>query len=329
MITMLDALLAALPDSAYFDHRHSVEALSETLRTSEEPFACYLRGPSVWNTVTHPAYPFYSLCKSNTVDNPIFAPYQYGSIVISSIETGELLIYLAEDFGGKTPEEPSPVPAKPKSTLPRAKTYSVDDHWRMLDLKDLHGGFGNYHAFMHVGNFQSQAYAFQVVPDPAHPKLLPYAGQLKEPAQHDTYDFGIAGASVSQWPSVQATDKAGVTLVQGKATTLHGKHHYPIHGTFRFSGEWPTEYVRLPLHFLISGKDSRELLVKTLWLPRSKCQIQTGPDGYYSGQFDFGLENLFITPGDGKSKTPKEAWISTVHRGWQGSIVKYEFDVLH
>jgi hypothetical protein len=37
----------------------------------------------------------------------------------------------------------------------------------------------------------------------------------------------------------------------------------------------------------------------------------------------FDLANLFIA-GGGVSKPPKEVWISAVHRGWQGPIVKVD-----
>jgi hypothetical protein len=114
----------------------------------------------------------------------------------------------------------------------------------------------------------------------------------------------------------------GVVLKAGKPTGSGAKSSLPIHGAFRFIGTWPKDYQRMPLHFLIRVEDVGDVSVQTLWLPRSKCEFK---EGAYTGHFNFDLADLFITPWDGKRKPPKRAWISTVHRGWQGPIVKYEF----
>ncbi len=131
MSDMLDALLAALPDAAYFEQRNFGDDMRGKLRAEDAPFAGYLRGAAVWDLVAHPAYPVYSISKTNSEDNQGLH-MGYGNTVISSVETGELLVFSMRDDSGKMPMAERPKPARPPSNIPRAKTYSVDDLWKML-----------------------------------------------------------------------------------------------------------------------------------------------------------------------------------------------------
>jgi hypothetical protein len=317
---MLDALLAALPDAAYFEQRSFGEDMREKLRAEDVPFAGYLRGAAVWDLVAHPAYPVYSISKTNTEDNQGLH-MGYGNAVLSSVETGELLILPMKDESGKMPMAERPKPVRLPSHLPRAKTYSVDDLWKTFKVDDLCGGYGSYQAFLRAGNFQSRPYPFKAVSDPKKPHARPFEAVLKAKGAPGENEFGIPGASFSAAPGAIPPKEPGLALVHGKPYSENGIHHFPVSGSFRFAGEWPKDAERLPLHILIAERNDADLAVRTLWLPRAKCHFH---DGAYTGHLNFDLANLFPA-GDGVSKPPKEAWISTVHRGWQGPIAKVDF----
>ena len=141
---MFDALLAAIPDGAYFNQTDFGTKLKDQLLVSDIPFGCYLKGAALWDLERNPVYPIYSMCKTNTENNVKFAPYKTGSavldfrqIVLSSLETGEALVFLVEDYSGKTPAVKHEVSVHPDETIPRAKTYSVEDHWNTLSLQSL------------------------------------------------------------------------------------------------------------------------------------------------------------------------------------------------
>lgn len=320
---MLDALLAAFPDSAYFEQRDIGADLRTKLRAGDIAFAAYLRGAGEWDMARHEAYPVYSITKTNTEDNAEIR-VGYGSMVLSSIGTGELLVYPMMDYSGKTPMEDPDKPARPPSSIPRAKTYSVDDLWRTLAVKDLQGGQGEYQAFLHAGDFQSAPFRFKAVPGPGYPAKSPFEEMLRRKALPGAEPVGIPGAAFQAPQDVPSPSATGLTLVPGKPIHSKGAVSYPALATFRFPGTWDPGLERLPIHFLVSVRDVREPLVATLWLPKSKCRIQ---DGFYSGSFRFDLANLFMAP-DGKAKPPEKAWISAVHRGWQGPIAKYVFDTV-
>ena len=110
MSDMLDALLASLPDSAYFERREIGTDLREKLRAEDIPFAGYLRGAAVWDLVAHPDYPIYSISKTNSEDN-VGLHNGYGNIVLSSVETGELLVVPMQDDSGKMPAAGNAKPA--------------------------------------------------------------------------------------------------------------------------------------------------------------------------------------------------------------------------
>ena|GEM_PF-5634980 len=63
------------------------------------PFVGYLRGASTWDLSREPDFPVYAIAKTNTEDNAQ-PKVGYGSMVLSSVETGEVLIYpMKDDFG--------------------------------------------------------------------------------------------------------------------------------------------------------------------------------------------------------------------------------------
>lgn len=320
---MLDALLAAFPDSAYFEQQDFGADIRTKLRASDIAFAAYLHGAGVWDMAKHAAYPVYSITKTNTEDNAEIR-VGYGSMVLSSIETGELLVYPMMDNSGKTPAENPDKPARPPSNIPRAKTYAVDDLWRTLSVKDLQGGRGEYQAFLHAGDFQSAPFRFKAVPGPKYPENSPFEATLRSKAIPGTEPVGIPGVVFQAPQDVHIPPETGLTLVPGKPIHTHGGVSYPASATFRFPGAWEPGLERLPIHFLVGVREVQDPLVLTLWLPKSKCRFQ---DGSYSGAFRFDLANLFLAP-DGKAKPPEKAWISVVHRGWQGPIAKFTFDTI-
>lgn len=318
---MLDALLAAFPDSTYFEQRDIGADLRARLRASDIAFAAYLHGAGEWDMARHPAYPVYSITKTNTEDNAEIR-VGYGSVVLSSITTGEMLVYPMMDYSGKTPAEKSDAPARPPSNIPRAKTYAVDDLWRTLTAKDLQGGQGEYQAFLHAGSFQSAPFRFKAVPGPKYPERSPFEETLRRKALPGMEPVGIPGAAFQAPQDMSIPSATGLTLNPGKPVRSQGSVSYPASGAFKFTGAWDPGVERLPIHFLVSVPEVQDPLVATLWLPKSKCRLQ---DGSYCGSFSFDLANLFMAP-DGKAKPPEKAWIGVVHRGWQGPIAKFEFD---
>lgn len=321
---MLDALLAALPDSAFFKQMEFTENFRQKLRSSDIPFAGYLRGASTWDLSREPGFPIYAIAKTNTEDN-IEPKVGYGSMVLSSTETGELLIYPMKDESGKMPLANPRKPSRSPSDLPRAKTYSVDDLWRTLGVKDMRGGYGEYLAFLHMGGFQSQPYRFFVETGRDNPPIRPYETFLIDKEFPGKGESGIKEVTFTIPPVGDSAIAFGLSLVLGKAHLDNGISSHPVTGSFKFSGPWPDRYERLPLHILVSVSEVKDISLNTLWLPRSKCQFK---DGTYSGRFQFDLSALFLTPWDGKPKLPKRAWISAVHRGWRGPVEKHIFDSL-
>lgn len=316
---MLDALLAALPDSTYFQQKSFGEGMREKLFAEDVPFAAYMRGAAVWDQVPHASYPVYSICKTNNEDNAGHN-IDFGNAVLSSVETGELLVFRMREHPGKIPMAVAPEAPRAPGNRTIAKSYSVDDQWSEFKRDDLRGGYGSYQAFLRAGNFQSTPYLFKVIPDPGKPPERLFDAELIGPETSGKRDSGIQGAIFSIGPGAVTTKETGLILVHGKAYTEHGIRHYPVSGSFRFAFEWPKGFERMPLHILVSERNEGGLGVHTLWIPRSKCRFK---DGAYSGGFKFDLANLFIYA-EGISRPPKEAWISAVHRGWQGSIVKVE-----
>jgi hypothetical protein len=321
MNDMLDALLAALPNSAYFERKDFGEDLREKLSAADVPFACYLRGATAWDLAKQPIYPFYSACKTNTEDNTVFIPYREGSVVLSSVETGELVVFLMREDEGKAPPPRAAKGPGATSTLPRAKTYSVTDIWRSISAENLCGGYGDYQAYLLAGDFQSQPYAFKAIPTDNPPVPPPFEGRLKAKTLPESAEPGIQGAKFDPVYGLEPPKEPGVILKHGKATTKGGVPVFPVSGAFRFKGEWNKEYERMPLHFLFSQAGERELDVNTLFLPLSMCRFK---DGYYTAEFSFDLAGFFVSSGDGAVKAPKQAWISKVHRGWRGPIGKVE-----
>jgi hypothetical protein len=324
MTTMFDALLAAIPDGAYFNQTDFGTKLKDQLLVSDIPFGCYLKGAALWDLERHPVYPIYSMCKTNTEDNVKFAPYKTGSAVLSSERSGELLVFFMKSDAGKTPSI-KPRPPSAPSSIPDAKSYSTRDIWRKLSVEDLCGGHGKYSTYLHAGSFQSQPYQFEAVNTKIQNKETPFETILKSKEPFEKNPFGIANATVMPSSELPLPNEIGVKWAAEKSSGKNnGRPHFPIHGSFRFEGDWPKEYERLPIHFLVALEGVNELDVNTLWIPRSKCSFRNGG---YSGTFKFDLADLFIAPGDGKSKPPKEAWISVVHRKWLGPIVKDRFDL--
>jgi hypothetical protein len=325
MNDMLDALLAALPDAAYFERKEFGEDLREKLSAADVPFACYLRGAATWDLAKQPVYPLYSACKTNTEDNTVFIPYREGSVVISSLETGELIVFLMREDEGKTPPPRAAKAPGTGSSLPRAKTYSVTDIWRSISAEDLRGGHGDYQAHLHAGDFQSEPFAFKAISADNPPAPPPFERRLKAKTPPGAVEPGIQGAKFDPVGGLEPPEETGVVLKYGKATSKDGVPVFPVIGAFRFKGEWDKEYERMPLHFLVSQSGERELDVNTLFLPRDKCSFK---DGFYTGEFSFDLAGFFVSPGDGAVKAPKEAWLSMVHRDWQGPIEKVDLSTV-
>ena len=133
----------ALPDQAYFEQRDFGTSLRDTLLAAEEPYGCYLHGARVWDLSKHPNYPFYSVCKTNTVDNTVFIPFRDATLVISSVETGELILKAVRNDESKMPLAEKPMPIRPpRPGVPRAKTFSADEVWRTISARDLSGAAG-------------------------------------------------------------------------------------------------------------------------------------------------------------------------------------------
>lgn len=320
---MLDALLAPLPDAAYFEQREIVQEKREKLRAEDIPFAAYLRGAAVWDMMVHPSYPVYATTKTNNEDNQGLA-IGFGNAVVSSVETGELLTFPMREDSGKIPMADRQKPPRSPSNLPVAKSYSVHDLWRSFKAEELCGGHGMYQAFLRVGNFQSEPYRFKAIPGQIPPLDPPFESLLKSKGVPGKGEFGIQGVTFEAASGLVPPKEPGLTLVHGKPFIDQGIRHFPIHAAFRFKGEWPKDFERMPLHILVTQRNQRQVDVNTLWIPRVLCQFK---DGAYSGFVNFDLADLFISPGDGLSKPPKEAWINLVHRGWQGPIEKVELSV--
>jgi predicted metal-dependent hydrolase len=53
MTIMLDALLAAIPDGAYFNQTDFGTKLKDQLLVSDIPFSCYLKGAALWGFEKH------------------------------------------------------------------------------------------------------------------------------------------------------------------------------------------------------------------------------------------------------------------------------------
>jgi hypothetical protein len=319
---MLDALLAALPDSAYFKHMVVSENYGQQLRESEIPFAGYLRGAALWDLSRESSYPLYSIVKTNSQDNSE-PQVGYGTLVLSSAETGELLTYPMKEESGKMPLANRRKPVRLPSNIPMAKTYTVNDLWRTLTIDDLHGGYGSYQAFLHMGSYQSIPYCFKTINSPEKLKDRPYESVLNGKEFFANVGDGIKGVKFLNASEIDSIASIGLTLIRGDARHENGLYRIPVSGSFKFSGVWLEKYERFPIHFLVSVSDNKEVVSHTLWLPKSKCGFK---DGLYFVHFQFDLAQLFVTPWDSKPKMPKKAWISAVHRDWQGQIVKYEFE---
>ncbi|MDB5103471.1 MAG: hypothetical protein JWP91_1160 [Fibrobacteres bacterium] len=318
---MFDAILAALPDSSFFEQKDFGANLRDKLLVEDVPFAAYFRGAAVWDYASHPVYPVYSISKTNTVDNE--GPYNgWGTAVFSSVETGELLTFPMKDESGKMPMAHRPKPVRPPSNIPTVKAYSVNDVWRTFKPEDFCGGHGRYQAFLRAGNFQSNPHPLTILAGPKTPAVRPFETVLKSKGVPGKAEFGVLGVTFSASPGSVPPKEPGLTLVHGKARSERGIRHFPVHAAFRFAGEWPKESERMPIHILVTERNVRDVDVNTIWIPRSQCRFQ---DGAYTGHFNFDLADLFIAPGDGISKPPKEAWISAVHRGWQGPIERVDF----
>gem|GEM_PF-4841215 len=286
---MLDALLSALSDSAFFEKRDFGTDFRDQLLVSDVPFACYARGAALWESGKYPAYPIYAICKTNTEDNPRFVPFNTGSLVISSAETGELLVHLLKTDPGKSPSLKLRPPSD-QSSVPDAKSYSTRDFWRDFSVGEMRGGYGKYLAYMHAGDCRSAPFAFEMLPEKSHPPEPPFTKLLRTNGTPGNLEFGIRDAGFSQIPGLTPPNDIGATWSIGKSPVArNGSGSYPVKGTFRFAGNWSEDFVRMPLHFLVAVEGVRELDVNTLWIPRSKCLFQ---DGHYTGSFSFDLADL-------------------------------------
>lgn len=318
---MLDALLAALPDSAYFKQIDFHQEFRGKLLASDFPFAGCLRGAGIWELSREPGYPVYSIAKTNTENNSE-PKVGYGSMVLSSTETGELLIYPMKDESGKMPLANPLKPSRSPSNKPRPKTISVSKIWRTLEVKDMRDGYGEYLAFLHMGGFQSQPYRFQVEPGQENPAARTFESVLIEKGQSLKGGSRIQEVEFIDYPENIPALGLGLTMSRDETRAENGKISIPITASFRFSGSWPEKYERLPLHTLVSVAEVKGINFHTLWLPRSKCRFK---DGSYSGRIRFDLADFWVTPWDGRPKLPKQAWISAVHRDWNGPIEKHIF----
>jgi hypothetical protein len=167
-------------------------------------------------------------------------------------------------------------------------------------------------------------YRFKAIPSPSQPASRPFEKLLKTGGKPGKDAAGVQGARFSDFQGMETPKEIGVFLTPEKFAVNRGIPSLPTHGVFRFKGAWSKDVERIPIHFLVSIPDVRELDVNTVWIPRAQCKFQ---DGFYMGRFTFDLANLFIAPADGKAKPPKEAWISVVHRGWVGAIGKFSFSI--
>jgi hypothetical protein len=319
---LIDALLAALPDQAYFEQRDFGSSMRETLLASEEPYGCYLHGAKVWDLSKHPDYPFYSVCKTNTVDNTVFIPFRNATVVLSSIVTGELILESMREDDGKMPLIEQPKPKTPRPGIPRAKTYETYDMWRTISAHDLSGGTGSYLAFLHAGNFQSDAFGFRVISDKAPPPTSPFESLLTAKSGGESKGRSIPGVQYHPVPGLEAPSTGGLTFRTGKPSMHNGLASMPVECAFRFIGSWKGDWVRLPLHVMAAEAGSDDPDANVIWLPREKMIFK---DGTYSGTFSFDLADFFTPLPGQKPKIPPSAWVSFVHRNWHGPITRVDF----
>lgn len=319
---MIDALLAALPDQAYFEQSEFGAQMRDSLRTSKEPYGCSLRGAKLWNLAEHPEYPFYAICKDNSEDNIPFGLYGENTLVLSSAETGELLMLPMRDYSGKIPLLKDPEASPPPRPTHTAKSYSVDDDWRTISAKDLAGGTGGYLAFVHAGNFQSSAFGFQVVAPSGSPPS-PFETRLKAHPDSNTKNKSVPGVHFEPIAGLVPPAGGGVVFRAGMPTLHDGSITMRVEGAFRFKGIWKAEWARLPLHVLVATAGDQEPRASLIWLSREKLVFK---DGMYSGCFAFDLAGFFLSLTGQKIKPPPSAWMSFVHRDWQGPISRIDFE---
>lgn len=325
---MLDALLAAIPDQAYFEQRDFGFSMRDTLLAADEPFGCHLRGAKVWETAKQAAYPFYSLCKDNSEHNISFGLYGTNTLVLSSAETGELIMLPMGDFSGKIPL-PDDHKANPSPrSAPLVKTFSVDETWRAISARDLSGGRGGYQAFLHAGNFQSVSFGFRVLPSGEESQESPFESRLRSHADSEPRARSVPHVRFDPIPGLKPPSDPGLVFRAGKPSMRKGSARLLIEGAFRFRGTWKKDWVRLPLYIMTAVAGDPAPGAYAIWLPRGKMTYTDARDsagGTYSGSFAFNLTDLFIAFPGQKPRLPDSAWISFVHRDWQGPITGIGF----
>jgi hypothetical protein len=320
---MFEALLAAIPDRDFYEKGEFSAQIREAYLHSEIPYGCLVGGAKLWDLALHTEYPVYSLCKTNNEDNKDFAPFRDANLVLSSTETGELITFIMREDSGKMPlYNPKPAP-QPKFDLPVAKSYSVAELWKPVPSARLPECEDRYQAFIHVGNFQSEPYLFHVVTGGKTREQCAFERELTmdaEPA-HTTTSTSKVTFTDGRGSKV-LPEEHGLVFKVEKHVLADGYPGYKLQASFHFIGNWKNDWKRVPIHALISVAGSQQPQIQTIWLPRNNIRIT---EKGYAGRFEFELTEAFIAFPGQKPRIPPSAWISFVHRDWQGPIIRVDF----
>ena len=322
---MLDALLSSIPDTAFFAQHDFAETIREQYLDSDTPFGCMARGPSLWDPRRHPDYPVYALCKINNEDNKDFLPFRDAVLVVSSVETGECQLFAMQEDEGKMPLFGNKGHARPKSDLPVVQSFSVREKWRTLSANRFPGAHGVYTAYIHVGNFQSRPFTFEVLSYSSGSEKTAFEKRL-ELAETDPEMNAVLTPRIIFESASDTTPPSppGVTfkIVHGSGNGHQGIEE--LRATFRLNGKWKPGWQRVPFHLLISVPGGNRPLLHTVFFPLKHARID---EHGYSGSFHFNLADLFaMAPGE-KPKLPASAWVGFLHRDWQGPLKRVDFAV--
>jgi len=313
---MIELLYHALSisDEAFYKGQDIKDKIVDSLSTIKAPYCILTTGPKELNTKKYKKYPLFIAWKTNTKDNKIFTPEKYGTVLISSINTGELFVKQLMYYPHKMPlPEPPKIPAPPPGYdyNPDKITYQYGSEWRDLELGlDISVEKGKVAVRILCGMFTSNMHIFEITKVDTTNEATDYIESIATTARaisnRDKYYF----AKTKQSPPVP--NEVGITIKQPQSTIIEAGKPFIVYGSFNlFSNTAHTEQSAIPIHILVSCAEHKQPLHHEVIIPGDMIE-QKG--GSLTGYFMVDLMKEFFYKEGKRFDVPEEIYVIAVHK---------------
>jgi len=305
LLTMigLSTLASGFTDDAFYTNANIRDTVMDSLDGVEAPFCLFVTGPKTFNPAINKKFPVFAAWKINSRDNRVFHPASQGQIVLSSLETGALVVTPLVDNSHKMPlykgEEAEPVAPKPVDHNDVSYSYSYHDR----DLKDFPVEAGAVAAVVLCGNIMSNVHIFTIESaNPVHP--APVSPSRVTIPDGEKYVY-------TKTPHSPPLPNARGVAVKIEKTPVQSGRPCMLNGSFRFDEkrQGPQD---VRIHLLIVADASGDPRHFEVVVPADMVTYQ---DGEVSGYFMVDLMKVFFYHPDVRFDIPAEVFVTAVRGG--------------